>query len=256
MKKWLTTALLCAALFPLTGCGANKTAQQDDRHRQATAIRQLGEAYLAEKNFTMALAQFMKAEKMAPDDHLLHQDLGIAYMAKGQVALAIPHFKKAIDIKPDFAAARNNLGAAYIALEDWDAAIACFEVLTKDLLYATPHYPLANMAKAYYEKKNYGEAQRYYKEALKVEPGFVNALYGLGKTHMATGTVKKAAEYFERATEAAPMLADAHFELGNAYRLLGDYAKAEKAFERVVALSPPQSELAREAKEARFKLPF
>ena len=164
-----------------------------------------------------------------------------------------PHFKKALEIKPDFAPARNNLGAAYLAMKEWDAAIDCFKLLTKNLLYATPHYPLANLGKAYYEKKDFAQAEKYYQEALKMEPGFVNALYGLGKTYLAMGKVQKAAEYFQLSVEAAPLLAEAHFDLANVNRLLGNREKARQGYARVVELSP-KSDLARESKQMLFDL--
>mgnify|MGYP000402747221 CR=1 FL=1 len=138
-------------------------------------------------------------------------------------------------------------------MKNWDAAIDCFQLLTKDLLYATPHYPLANLGKAYYEKKEFAEAEKYYQEALKMEPGFVNALYGLGRTYLSMGQVQKASEYFQLSVEAAPLLAEAHFDLANGYRLLGNIEKAKQVYARVIELSP-NSDLARESKQALFNL--
>lgn len=235
----------------LAGCATSVTTTKSQQ--QADAVRHLGEAYMAEQNYTTALSELLKAEKLNPKDHLLHQDLGIVYMAKGELEQAVTHFKKALEIKPDFAAARNNLGGAYLAMKDWDAAIDCFKMLTKDLLYATPHYPLANLGKAYYEKKDYAEAGKYYQEALKVEPGFLNALYGLGKTYLSMGNVQKAAEYFQRAVEAAPVLPEPQFDLANANRLLGNIEKARQGYARVIELSP-KSDLARESKQELINL--
>jgi type IV pilus assembly protein PilF len=251
MKQW--SKIIAPVVFSccLAGCATSNTIKSEQH--QADAIRQLGEAYLAEQNYTMALSELLKAEKLNHKDHLLHQDLGIAYMAKGELELAVSQFKTALTIKPDFASARNNLGAVYLAMKDWDAAIESFKLLTKDLLYATPHYPLANLGKAYYEKKEFAEAEKYYQEALKMEPGFVNALYGLGRTYLSTGNVQKAAEYFQRSVEAAPLLPEAQFDLANAQRLLGNIEKARQGYARVIELSP-NSDLAREAKQVLFDL--
>lgn len=250
MQQWFKVITWFAFLCFCAGCatsGATRSRQQAD------AVRQLGEAYMSEQNYTMALSELLKAERLNPEDHLLHQDLGIVYMAKGELGLAVPHFKKALEIKPDFAPARNNLGAAYLAMKEWDAAIDCFKLLTKDLLYATPHYPLANLGKAYYEKKEYANAENYYQEALKVEPGFVNALFGLGRTYLSMGQVQKAADYFQRSVEAEPLLAEAHFDLAEAHRLLGNIEKARQGYARVVELSP-NSDLEREAKQELINL--
>ena len=251
MKKWSKVVVPVVFSCCLAGCATSSATKS--RQHQADAIRQLGEAYLTEQNYSMALSELLKAEKLNAGDHLLHWDLGIAYMAKNELELAVSHFKKALAIKPDFAAARNSLGAAYLAMKDWDAAIDCFKLLTKDLLYGTPHYPLANLGKAYYEKKDFVEAEKYYREALKMEPGFVNALYGLGRTYLSTGNVQKAAEYFELTVAAAPLLPEAQFDLANAHRLLGNTEKARQGYARVIALSP-NSDLARESKQALFDL--
>lgn len=248
MKQCLR--LIISVLFSccLAGCATSGGSTGIQKQKQAETTRQLGEAYLLDQNYSMALSEFLKAERMDPDNHILQQDLGLAYMAKEELETAVEHFKKALKIKPDYAVARNNLGAAYIAMEDWDSAIECFKLLTEDLLYATPHYPLANLGKAYYHKKDYPEAEKYYRKVLKMEPGFVNALLGLGKTYLAMAEVDLAAGYFEQAVEAAPQLAEAHFELATVYRLLGDKDKARSAYEQVLMLAPG-SDLAREAKQ-------
>ncbi len=237
-------AFFCFMIGCATGGSDAKIRNQD----QADAYRKLGEAYLGEQNYTSALSQFLKAEKLVSDDYILEQDLGIAYMAKNDLQSAVLYFKKALEIKPDYAVARNNLGAAYLAMKDWNSAIENFKMLTTDLLYVTPQYPLANLGKAYYEKKDYAEAEKYYQEALKTEPGFVNALYGLGKTYLAMGEVKKASGYFEQAMKAAPARAEVHFDLAETYRLLGDKSKAKNEYGQVITLAP-DSEIAKEAKQ-------
>jgi Tfp pilus assembly protein PilF len=248
MKQWYMKFLPVVFFFCLFSCATGGGETIIEPQKQAKAIRKLGEAYLGERNYTMALSEFLKAEKLDPDDPILQQDLGIAYMAKDDLETAVLHFKKALEIDPDYAEATNNLGAAYLAMEKWDSAIACFEMLKEDLLYETPHYPLANLGKAYYEKKDYSEAEKYYQEALTTKPGFVNALFGLGKTYLAMGKVKKAVGALEEAVEVAPGLAEAHFELATAYRLLGNKVKAKSEYEKVLSLEP-DSDLARESKQ-------
>ena len=114
MKKnmcvWVGLVLL--TLF-LAACAGNKQLKKE----QAEATRKLGEAYLRQGNYTAALSELRKAEKLYPQDHILQNDLGIAYRKKGKTDLAIKHFKKAIKLKPDFAPAINNLGTAYFDIE-------------------------------------------------------------------------------------------------------------------------------------------
>ncbi len=63
------------------------------------ALRNVGEAYMNSQNYTAALREFLKAEKIYSEDHILQHDLGFTYMAKGQIDLAIKHFQACVDLK-------------------------------------------------------------------------------------------------------------------------------------------------------------
>ena len=187
-------------VFFLVSCAANLEV----RKNQEEASRNLGEAYMGQGDYTAALREFLKAEKLYSKDPYLQNDLGLVYMAKAKPDIAIDHFKKALEIKPDYTPAKNNLGTAYLAKRKWDDAISCFKEITGDLLYATPHYPLSNLGWAYYNKKEYGLAEKYYKDALKIEPEFAIALSGLGKTYIAMGRISEAVATLEKVIELAP----------------------------------------------------
>ena len=141
-----------AALTGLNAC-SSQTSQKDEQ--VAAATREIGEAYMNQGDFTSALRELMKAEALNPEDPFVHNDLGICYMAKERMPDAIAHFKKAVELKPSYTPARNNLGAAFLKVREWDAAIATFKEITQDVLYATPHFPLANLGLAYYCKGDY-----------------------------------------------------------------------------------------------------
>jgi len=224
----------------------------EEKRKQAEASRLLGEAYLAQENYTSALREFLKAEQIYSGDPYLYNGLGLAYMAKNQLGLAIKSFEKAIDIKPDYAPARNNLGTAYLAAKDWDQAIVCFSELTGDLLYATPHFPLSNLGLAYYNKRDFRRAEANYLKALELRPDFVLALRGLGRTYIAMGRIAAAVQAFEKAVRLAPQSSQTHFDLGHAYRLLKQYDRARNAFREVLELAPdaPIAEEARKELEA------
>ena len=85
-----------------------------------------------------------------------------------------------------------------------DKAIPVLTEVTGDLLYATPHYPLANLGWAYYNKKVYDKAQYYLEEALDLKPDFFIAQLNLGRTFLATGRLHDALALFEKAAEVNP----------------------------------------------------
>lgn len=238
--------MMTICLLGLMGCA---TTDNSLKMRQFEAQRNLGEAYLRQGDTTNALRQLLKAQAMNPNDPHLQYSLGTIYATKGRLEEAARHFRKAISLKPDFAPARNNLGSVYLLQKKWDAAISCLKPLTKNLLYATPQYPLYNLGWAYYNKGNYELAERYYQKALDVEPNYARALWGLGLIHLSTGKMDEARREFEEAVKKAPTFAQAYLDLGNLYQEEGQTQKAVSAYKKVLSITDT-GPLAQSAQEA------
>jgi Tfp pilus assembly protein PilF len=240
MKKfWLVAAGCILAACLLLSCTSKKNVEE--QKHLAEKYRDLGEAYFKEGKYTAALKEFLKAERLNPDDYFIHNDLGLAYDFKKEHDLAIRHYKKALALKNDYAPARNNLGNAYMRKGEWDKAIEQYEIILSDLLYATPQFPLSNLGLAYYQKKEYGPSEKYYLKALDVKLDFVNAAYGLGRTYLAMGRVPEAISRLEDALKSAPKEAAIHFELAKAYTKNREYKKAYDAYQQVIQLNPGSS---------------
>ncbi|UCH20541.1 MAG: tetratricopeptide repeat protein [Deltaproteobacteria bacterium] len=248
-KKSLVWMAIAVLLLGLAACAGSKELKK----QQAKAAREVGEAYLRQGNYTAALRELFKAEKLYPKDHILQYDLGIVYQKKGRIDLAIKHFKKAIDLKPDFAAAVNNLGTAYYDKGEWDASIACFKKVSEDLIYATPHFAYYNLGKAYFMKKEYALAEKYFLKALETESRFVEPLVELGRTYMAVGRDSEAIAALKSAVDQYPEFARAYFYLAEVRRMSGDYRKALEAYNKVIELVPNEP-LAREAQKRKMNL--
>jgi type IV pilus biogenesis/stability protein PilW len=207
---------LCVILILIftVACASTEDPQ---RKKKAEATRNLGEAYLREQNFTMALKQLLKAEALNPNDPYLQNSIGLAYYGKHKYDRAIRHYKRALDLESDYAPAMNNLGNAYMAQKRWDSAIEYFEQAIETSLYATPHFPMSNLGAVYYEQGDYRRSEQYYREALKLQPNFVQALRGIARTYMAMGRVDDAIFKLEKAVRINPDVAVLFYELGTAY---------------------------------------
>lgn len=246
----LTAACLIACFF----CSSCATTNWDQKKEQGMKIRTIGEVYLNQGNYRSALKELQRARQYYADDPLLHSDLGLTYYAMEQFDLAIRHFQIALALKPDFAEARNSLGKAYFKQQNYTKAIETFTDLKDDLLYATPHYPLYNLGEVYYEKKEYGQAAKYYRAALEIEPDFAFALQGLGKTYLASGNASAAIEPLEKAVASRPLYPAAYLALAEAHTRTGNYAEARQACQKVITLAPG-SELATRAQKMKDRLP-
>ena len=236
MKKILVVGTGCVLLTGLLlACTTQNVKEQK---AQAEATRHLGEVYLRQGQYRIALKQLKKAEELFPSDHLLQDDIGLAYYHLGKQDQAIFYFKRALEIKDDYTPARNNLGNAYAQIKEWDKAIEQYKIVTSDLLYGTPQNPLSNLGVVYYELHEYKLSAQYYLKALDIKPDFVQALYGLAKTYMAMDRVPDAIAKLEKAVDISPDSAGLYFELAGAYALNRDYTKAMSAYHKVVELDP------------------
>jgi type IV pilus assembly protein PilF len=228
----------------ITACAT--TGVSPEKKRQAEAARNLGEAHLREGNPTMALRELLKAQELNPEDPVLYNDMGLVYMAKEKYDIAIQQFEKALQLNPNYSPAKNNLGSAYLAKKEWDKAIRMLENVTGDMLYATPHFPLANLGWAYYNKGDYAKAEKYLKEALDLNPDFFIARLNLGRTYLATGRLHAARSIFEDLAKETPKNPVLLLEMGRTYRLLGNYNNATLALKGAIEYSE-DSDLALEA---------
>ena len=241
-----------AACVLLTGLLISCTTKNvEEQKAQAEATRNLGEAYLRQGKYRVALKHLKKAEDLYPSDHILQDDLGLAYLYLKDPEQAIPHFKKALELKDDYTPARNNLGNAYAEKKEWDKAIEQYKIVTSDLLYGTPQFPLSNLGVVYYELQEYRLSAQYYLKALDIEPNFIQALYGLAKTYMALDRVPDAIAKLEKAVGISPASDVLYFELARAYSLNGDDTKALSAYHKVVEINPDSTLADRALIEAR-----
>ena len=232
-------------IWLLSGCATDPSIK-----KQGEATRGLGEAYMAQRNYPSALKEFMEAERLTPDDPYLHDDMGLAYMAKNRLDLAIEHFKKAIALKPGYAPAINNLGTAYMTLQNWDAAIKCFNSITRDLLYATPYFPVTNLGLIYYQLQQYDVAVRYFEKALRMQPNFPPAVCGLSQTYLAQGKTPEALALVESGIKSSPKSIELYSELGKIYTASRNYDKAVAAYTKVVELGQASSPLVESAQRS------
>lgn len=233
---WLAVASCILLLSIFQACTTKENLQQ--KKKQAEASRNLGEAYLREGKYSAALRELSKAEALAPDDYFVHFDLGLAYLYKGETDRAIVHFKKSLAIKEDYGPARNSLGNAYLEKRQWDKAIEQYKLTLSNLLYVTPQFPYSNLGFAYYNKQEYGLAEKYFKEALDITPDFDRALYGLARTYLTTGRISKAIKQLEFAVNKHPDNASLHFELAEAYKCNREYRRAYGSYLRVIQMDP------------------
>lgn len=207
----------------------------------------LGASALAENNPTMALQEFLAAEKAAPRDAEIQAGLAQAYLLKRAYDLAEAHYRKAIALSDGDPKYYNNLGALYLTMERFDDAIASFRQAAENLLFANPEIAWTGMGYAAFMKGDLVAAERYYLKARELNPRYPQVLIRLGELYDTQQRLVEAVDAFSRAVELNPRLVEGHYRLGLAAMKARNEALARRAFDDTIKLAP-DSEQARLAR--------
>ncbi|MEA5113586.1 MAG: tetratricopeptide repeat protein [Geobacteraceae bacterium] len=232
MKNNIVSALVLAFLL----CGG--CAAMEESHNKATYHYQMGQSYLAERNYTKALVELTEAEKLMPDDPDLLNRLGLAYYFKGKYELAEQKYLKALELRPVFSDARNNLGVNYLEMRRWDDAIKQFNTVTDDLFFQNHDDACMNLALAYHGKGDNATALTMLRPVVARNPKNAAAHLNLGRIYNADERVDLAIAEFKKAVELNRDYATAHYYLGLAYLKQKNISLALKAFNEVVRIVP------------------
>ena len=173
-------------------------------------------------------AQPVKQQPTVKPRQETHYELGIAYQNSKMHTEAIAEFQKAIDLDPDFIAAHTSLGEVYLEMGQLDdaenSANAALRIdansqparhLLDDIrpsqstqpTQSTGTPPNAPDGKKHYERgeaflnnKQYNEAAAAFKRAIKADPDFADAHYGLGVAYLEMGALDDAKTAAEEAS--------------------------------------------------------
>lgn len=96
------------------------------------------------------------------------------------------------------------------------------------------------------DAKRYDDAEKFYRQALQLNPREARAYLGLGRLYAAENKADDAAGAFKKAVEIKPKLAEARFNLGMIYAATGH---KDLALEQQQALVPLSADLAKRLKE-------
>lgn len=141
MTKFSASALLALilllALLPSTRSPANASPESEDHHK-------LGNNFLVNQNFELALKEFNASLKLDPNSAATLVDRGTAYNGLRKYALAIADFNSAIKLAPTNYLAFNNRGVTHFRENDLPLAIKDFD----KAIEIDPNQPIAYLNRA------------------------------------------------------------------------------------------------------------
>ena len=93
-----------------------------------------------------------------------------------------------------------------------------------------------NLGTLYYNRQEFGLAERHYRQAIEADPRYALAYFDLGNVLDETGRVHDAVATYKTALQLAPTYADAHYNLALAYEKIREPRKALKHWQAYIKL--------------------
>jgi len=172
--------------------------------------------------------------------------MALALYATGRFTEALPHFVAVVGTWPKSPHAHYYLGHTYMALErPKDARHEFLTVLKLDREASRDPEVLCDMGQACKEAGSLGEAEGYFRRALRLDALSYRAWHGLGSIAAAQGRKTVARRHFEhmlaKCARSPRERAGAHAALGKLALESGDVDEARIEFTKALQLNPANS---------------
>jgi tetratricopeptide (TPR) repeat protein len=163
---------------------------------------------------------------------LLEQGNGC--LTKGIWAQAAVHYEQLLELQPRHPEALAQLGLALFRLGRYEEAERCY----RESLEINPMSPstLCNLATVL--QSDPPEAEKYLRQALKLNPKYVDARSKLGLSLAFEGRLREAKGAFQKVLKADPRHAEALLGLGQIARTEGHFAESESFIKRALKVEP------------------
>ena len=119
-----------------------------------------------------------------------------------------------------------------------EAITTYLKVLEMDPIHAAAHI---NLGTLYYNRQEYGLAERHYRSAIQIDPRYALAYFDLGNVLDETGRVEEAINTYKTAIQLAPTYADAHYNIALLYQSTGQTMKAVHHWQAYLKIDPSSS---------------
>ncbi len=131
-----------------------------------------------------------------------------------------------------------ELFARGVALEEDPNNQAQALATYKQVIELDPNHAAAhiNLGTLYYNRQEYGMAEKHYRAAIAIDARYALAHFDLGNVLDETGRIVEAIQTYKTALQLAPTYADAHYNLALAYEKTREPRKALKHWRSYVKL--------------------
>ena len=168
---------LLALVTLFAACASDSDIPKGTNAKDSARINlQLGTDYARKNDFDLAIEKLKRAIKQDSDLAQAHSTIAYVYSAKGMNELAEEEYRKAVSLDSRDGTLQNNFGVFLCAHGKTDEALRHFLQATTSKAYATPEVAWTNAGVCARRKPDFEAAERYFREALQLNPQFPDAL--------------------------------------------------------------------------------
>ena len=173
----------------------------EKRKKQGNSHFTLGVSLLKKCDNQRALSHLLKAGSLKKRDPLVHHTLSVAYFVLEKYALAEKSLKRTLKLNNQLTESRVTLAKVYLEKGQPDKALKELVWAEKDLTYSGYFKIVSLRGEAYFKKKNWLQAKRWFIEATRQlkEKDQCFAYTYLGRVEYALGNYKSSVKFLNKA---------------------------------------------------------
>ena len=202
--RFLNTVTLLL-LVVLAGCASSteRQAGQDKLNKRVETHVTLGASYLQRGQLDIAKQELDKALSEAPDNSQANNIMGVLQWRMKSYDAADHYFRKALAYDGNDASAHHNYGAFLCDRGKLEEGIRNLDVAAANPLYNYTAEVNLNAGVCLMMKPAPAAAEKYFREALRINPKLSGALYEMAKLSLNSGQPLSALGFLQRYFQAA-----------------------------------------------------
>ncbi|MEK7207240.1 MAG: type IV pilus biogenesis/stability protein PilW [Pseudomonadota bacterium] len=206
MSRGLKIISLLLGVWLVAGC-ASSAERKDERDKNLRMVEthvQLGVQYLQRGQLELATENIEKALSLDADNSQANHIMALLQWRLKKDDEAERYFRKAVNTRPENPEAQNNYGVFLCSHSRIDEAEQWFKKAIANQLYRTPDEANLNAGVCLMKKPAPAAAEKYFREALQINPRLSPALYQMVRISLDSGQILSARGFMERYFQSGP----------------------------------------------------